>query len=237
MSETPRKPFGKPQAKKSPKAKKQAAAVQKEFGKAVRRSAERAGRKPMIWKQTEHSESREVVINKIGSGAVQRATTRTWEEWLATLDEEGMQGKPHRDVVEHLVRVHSLTPWWSQMVCVGYEQAKGQRVPHQKEKGFEISVSRTVEASASDAFRAFNDPTRRGWCFVRDYVVRTTIAPRSLRIAFADESLVVVAIARKGNARCAVTVQHSKLPDAAAAEKMKEQWREALARLAGMIAD
>lgn len=233
----PRKPFGKPQAKKSPKAKKQAAAVQKEFGAAVRRSAERSGRKPQIWKQTELSESREVVQSKIGSAAVQKATTRTWDEWIETLDAEGMQGKPHRDVVTHLVRVHGLAPWWSQMVCVGYEQAKGQRVPHQKETGFEISVSRTLEASASDVFRAFNDPTRRGWCFVSDYVVRTTIAPRSLRIAFSDDTLVVVAIARKGNTRCAVTVQHNKLPDAATAEKAKDAWRDALARLAGMVAD
>lgn len=191
----------------------------------------------MIWKQTEHSESREVVMSKIGSTAIQKATTRTWDEWTTTLDFEGMQGKPHRDVVEYLIRTHELTPWWAQMVCSGYEQSKVQRVPQEQVTGFEISVSRTLEGSASDVFRAFNDPTRRAWCFTTSYTVRTTVAPRSLRLAMPDESLVTIAIDRKGNARCAVSVHHSKLPDAATAEQAKSAWRDALARLAGMLSD
>ena len=168
---------------------------------------------------------------------MQRATTRTWPEWLTTLDAEGMQGKPHRDVVHHLATTHGLSSWWAQMVCVGYEQAKGQRVPNEKARGFEVSVTRTLEASASEVFRAFNDPTRRGWCHVQDYVVRTTIAPRSLRLGFSDGTLVAVAIERKGNTRCAVSVQHAGLADEAAAERARAEWKESLARLAQALAE
>ena len=222
----------------SPKAKKNAAFVEKEFGKDARRSAERSGLKPRIWKETERRETREVVLNRIGTAAVQRATTRTWEEWLVTLDEDGMKGKAHVDVVKHLVQQHGLTSWWSQMVCVGYEQARGQRVVHEKATGdFEISVSRTLEGTASEVFRSFNDPTRRGWCPVQDYVVRTTIAPRSLRLGMPDGSLVSVSIERKGSVRCAIEVQQSKLADAAAADRAKSMWRDALARMADMLAD
>ena len=223
--------------KQSPKAKAQAKEVEKEFGRGVRRAAERSGRKPTVWQESDRREAREVVLNKIGSAAVQRATTRTWEEWLATLDEEGMRGKAHRDVVQHLIAKHGLNPWWSQMVCVGYEQASGQRVVHQKPTGFEISASRTLDATASEVFRAFNDPTRRGWSAVTDYVVRTTIAPRSLRLGMPDGTLVAVTIARKGNVRCQVTIDHTKLTDAAHAERAKNAWREALARLAEMLAE
>jgi hypothetical protein len=232
------RPAGAPASKKmTPKAKKISAAVEKEFGGAVRRAAERSGRKPGIWRETERRESREVVLNKIGSAAVQRATTRTWEEWLVTLDSEGMRGLPHRDVVQHLVRAHGLTSWWSQMVCVGYEQARGQRQVHEKPTGFEISVSRTIDASASDLFRAFNDPTRRSWSAVQDYVVRTTIAPRSLRLGMPDSTLAAVTITRKGNTRCSIEIQHSNLPDAAAADRAKSMWRDALARLTDLLAD
>lgn len=223
--------------KSSPKDKLRAKAVEKEFGKGIRRSAELSGRKPATWREAERREAREIVLNKIGSGAVQRATTRTWEEWLLTLDEDGMKGKPHRDVVAHLATVHKLPSWWCQMVCVGYEQAHGQRLVHEKPGGFEISVSRSLEASASDVFRAFNDPARRSWSAVRDFVVRTTIAPRSLRLGMPDETLVSVAIERKGNTRCTVSVQHSKLPDAAVAEQAKAMWRDALAQLADMLAE
>lgn len=101
----------------------------------------------------------------------------------------------------------------------------------------DITVGRSLEASASDVFRAFNDPHRRGWCPASDYVVRTTVAPRLLRIGMRDGTLVTVTIARSGNARCAVTVEQSKLPDERSAELAKSMWREALARLAAVMAD
>jgi len=223
--------------KMSPKDKQRAALVEKEFGKGVRRAAERSGRKPAAWQASERPESRESVLSKIGSAAVQRATTRTWDEWMVTLDEDGMRGKTHRDVVHHLATVHRLPAWWSQMVCVGYEQAKSQPVVAPTANGVEISVARTMEASASDVFRAFNDVSRRQWSAGQEYLVRTAIAPRSLRLGLPDGTLVGVAIDRKGNTRCSVTVSHSKLPDAAAADRAKVAWRDALARLAGMLTE
>lgn len=156
---------------------------------------------------------------------------------MVTLDAEGMQGKTHRDVVHHLVMRHELTPWWAQMVCIGYEQARAPRAAHEPASGLEISVQRTLDASASDIFRAFNDPTRRQWSAVTDYLVRTAVAPRSLRIGMPDGSTVRVGIERKGNTRCAVTVQHGQLADTAAAERAKIEWRDSLARLAGLLSE
>ena len=89
----------------------------------------------------------------------------------------------------------------------------------------------------SEVFRAFNDPTRRAWSPIRDYVVRSTIAPRLLRIALRDGTQLTVTIARKGNSRCSVTVEQSKLPDELSAERARAQWRDALARLADLLAD
>ena len=101
----------------------------------------------------------------------------------------------------------------------------------------DVAVSRSLEASASEVFRAFNDPTRRAWSPMPDYVVRSTIAPRLLRIALRDGTQLTVTIARKGNTRCAVTVEQSKLPDELSAEKARALWRDALARLADLSAE
>lgn len=103
--------------------------------------------------------------------------------------------------------------------------------------GYEATATRAVEATASELFRAFNDPTRRLWSHVTDYVVRSTVAPRLLRLGMRDGSLVTVTITRKGNVRSAVDIQHSMIASAEAAELSKRQWREALARLAGMLAE
>ena len=101
----------------------------------------------------------------------------------------------------------------------------------------DVSVSRSLEATASEVFRAFNDPARRAWSPVRDYVVRNTIAPRLLRIALPDGTQLTVTIARKGSARCSVTVEQSKLPDELSAEQARARWRDALARLADLLAE
>ena len=101
--------------------------------------------------------------------------------------------------------------------------------------GFDASVTRTLSGTMSDAFRAFNDPQRRSWCHERGFAVRSAIAPRMLRLAFADGSLVGVAIVRQGNARCTVSVEQTKLTDAVAAERARQQWKSSLDRLSMML--
>lgn len=103
--------------------------------------------------------------------------------------------------------------------------------------GFQATAQRAVEASVSELFRAFNDPTRRMWCHIQNYVVRSTVAPRLLRLALPDGSLVTVTITRKGNVRGTVDILHTMLATAEAADLSKRQWRDALSRLAGMLAE
>ncbi len=100
----------------------------------------------------------------------------------------------------------------------------------------EVHVTRLIEASASEVFRAFNDPMRRGWCHARDYLVRTAIAPRFLRLAMADGTEVVVSILRKGNVRCSVELHHTRLTGTQSGHAHTD-WRDALGRLGEMVAE
>jgi len=104
-------------------------------------------------------------------------------------------------------------------------------------KTFEATTARTIEASASELFRAFNDPTRRAWCHERGYAVRGSVAPRSLTLGIADGSTGVVSIQRKGNTRCQVSVLQKGITTESAAEKARGDWRASLERLAGMMAE
>jgi hypothetical protein len=104
-------------------------------------------------------------------------------------------------------------------------------------KTFEASVARTIEASASDIFRAFNDPNRRGWCHERGYAVRGSVAPRSLTLGIVDGTFANVAITRKGNTRCVISVVQKGFPDADRAERARNDWRGSLDRLAGLMAE
>ena len=159
------------------RSKRAAAAVEKKFGVAARKAAQRGGRKPGVWEQPD------------------RASVRAAESSVL----------------------------------------RAERPEVSDDLG--VSVSRSLEATASEVFRAFNDPTRRAWSPVSNYVVRNTIAPRLLRIALPDGSQLTVTIVRKGNARCTVTVEQSKVPDELSVERSRALWRDALARLADLLAD
>ena len=111
----------------------------------------------------------------ISSAAVKKATGKTWREWLALLDKAQADKLPHKDIARWLQEKHRLADWWGQMVTVGYEQARGLRLKHQKPDGFEISVATgTSTKSGSPRNRARSRNPRR-----RTSVVRWTASTES----------------------------------------------------------
>ena len=167
--------------------------------------------------------------------AVKAKTGRTWREWVRTLDDIGAMEMQHRDIAKW---VHDETglDWWSQSVTVGYERIRGLREIGQRRGGaYEASKSKTVPASAAEAFRAFADERlRRQWLDV-DLVVRKATSPKSVRITWSDGTNVEVWITPKGDARAAVAIQHGKLASQAAAADARKFWAERLGTLAELL--
>lgn len=98
-----------------------------------------------------------------------------------------------------------------------------------------VQVARTIDASPSEVFRAFNDPSRRQWSRGQGYKVMSAVAPRFLRLIMHDGTIVSVSVTRKGNARCAIELEHSRLADVAAGEQAKAEWRDGLAGMAEQL--
>lgn len=175
---------------------------------------------------------------KIGDAAVQAKTGRTWSEWFAVLDLEGARNRDHKTIATLLAKQHGLPGWWAQMVTVGYEQARGLRAQHQKPGGYEISRSLTVPVSVETLFNAWlDDRTRRDWLEHSRFVIRKSSPSKSLRITWVDgETNLDVNFYPKGKDKSQVSVQHSKLPDAKHAARMKAYWAEQLQRLEKILA-
>lgn len=172
----------------------------------------------------------------ISSAAVKKATGKTWREWLAVLDKAGATRLPHRDIVQRLQRAHQLPDWWGQMVTVGYEQARGLRLKHQKPDGFEVSVAKTVAAPVGRTFAAWREATlREQWLPRTPLIIRKATPHKSIRILWADNTLLSVNFWPKGSLKCQVVPQHAKLPTPAAAEKMKNYWVEKLDDLCAFL--
>lgn len=105
--------------------------------------------------------------------AVERATGRTWDEWLAYMAGIGAERLTHHEIAAALVAELDGTVdnlgWWAQATAVAYEQYMGRRVPGQRPDGtFQTSVSRsnriTWRAKARDgaAIVVISEPKKDG---------------------------------------------------------------------------
>jgi hypothetical protein len=160
-------------------------------------------------------------------------TGKGWDEWFELLDKAGAAKMPHKEAAAWLRDNHIDSGWWSQMVTVAYEQSRGLRQKHEKPSGFEIGRSKTVPVPVSVLYKAWSDArARKRWLGETGLRVRTAAANKSMRLTWSDgETIVAVNFYGKGRGKSQVTVQHGKLKDKTAAERMKLFWGEALGRL------
>jgi hypothetical protein len=172
-------------------------------------------------------------INNMSNTAVEKATGKTWPQWIKALDAAGCAKMDHKQIVSVVSKKFDVGPWWQQMVTVGYEQARGLRAVHQKVDGYSSSVSKTIAASAKDVFDAWVDESRRRkWMKPAKFTVTTATPHKSIRIKWdADDTRVNVGIYPKGARKCQVTIEHNKLKDEAWVAWTKKCWAGCLADL------
>jgi uncharacterized protein YndB with AHSA1/START domain len=168
--------------------------------------------------------------------AVQAKTGKTWSEWFAILDAAGAATMGHPAIARYLSEQHQVPAWWTQMVTVNYEQARGLRARHEKPEGYEVSASKNIAVPVGRLFGAWLDEGQRAqWLPDQELVIRKATEPKSIRITWPDGTSVVANFYEKGDARSQVAVQHGKLPGPEEAETMKRYWREAVERLRQLL--
>jgi uncharacterized protein YndB with AHSA1/START domain len=170
--------------------------------------------------------------------SLRQKTGKGWREWFRLLDAWGAKERKHGEIASHLMDVHGVPGWWAQAITVGYERSRGLRAKHQTLGGFfQVSVSRTFPIGVGKLFTAFTEASQRNKWLERGMLkVRKTQKNKTARFEFRDDTSRVVAwFDAKDRNKTTVTVQHEKLPDAAAVEEMRAFWKERLARLADAI--
>ena len=173
----------------------------------------------------------------ISDEAVRAKTGKAWADWFAILDRGGAAQVKHKEIAKLLHEKHCCAPWWSQMITVGYERARGLREKHQTATGYSVSGSKTIGASANRLFRAWRDDVeRRHWLKAAKFEIRKATPPKSLRIVWDHgESRVEVMFYARCKNKVQVSVQHLRLADRNEAAKMKGYWAKALNHLRAHI--
>lgn len=91
----------------------------------------------------------------MSNAAVEKATGRTWAEWVAILDKAGAAKMDHGPITA-IVAKHDAGNWWTQMVTVGYERIRGLRGRGQRRSGaWEAAKNRTFNVPVETLFSAF----------------------------------------------------------------------------------
>ncbi|APV50619.1 hypothetical protein BWI17_13520 [Betaproteobacteria bacterium GR16-43] len=208
--------------------------------KAPVRKAKAPARKPVARKAVSRKTSPGTQVLKlagIGSDAVLKATGKAWSDWLKILDKAGADGMRHKEIAEMVYGKFGVPGWWSQMVTVGYEQARGLRAVHEKVSGFSASVTKTFQANMDRLYNAWHDPRlREVWLPGAPMQVRRSTDGKSMRVTWTlGNSNVDVNFTSKGPEKSTVQVEHSKLSDAEAVAAQKAYWNAGLERLGAWL--
>lgn len=208
--------------------------------KTVRRPVSRG---PATRKAPARTATRKVAAPKalrlagVGTEAVLKATGRAWEEWLLVLDKAGAKKMDHKDIAMMLSRKFLVPSWWSQMVSVGYEQARGLRKLYEKADGFSATATRTVGIPLDKLYAAWSEPRQRSrWLPGAPVEIRRCTDGKSMRMTWTrNNSSVIVAFIAKGADKSAVSIEHGKLANARAVTTQKAYWGSALDRLKALL--
>ena len=169
--------------------------------------------------------------------ALERGSGRRIADWLRVLDDWGATERKHPEIAKWLVAEHGIGGWWAQSVTVGYERARGMRAVHQTTSGFTVGANRTIAAPPEAVIAAFTDPEIRDrWLPDSPMGVRRVTDGRGARFDWPEPpSRVVIGLTVKPNGKTAIGLAHEKLPDADAAARLKQLWRERLVALKELL--
>jgi uncharacterized protein YndB with AHSA1/START domain len=119
---------------------------------------------------------------------------------------------------------------------VGYERIKGLREIGQRRSGeYEAGKTKTMAAPAATVFRAFKDPRTRTRWLPEEVTIRTAKPNKTMRLGWADGTVVAVYFDRKAPGKTMVAIQHLRLPSKARATELKAFWGERLSALNDLV--
>lgn len=176
--------------------------------------------------------------------AIERATGRSWDDWLQFMERAGAAELNHKDIASKVTadlegKIDSAD-WWAQGVTVAYEQHIGRRVPGQRQDGtFEMSVSRSTQLGMQDlmdqwtAFATRDEEMRA--LTAEEPRVSGTDKRINWRAKSKDGSEIRVTSEPKKNGTASIIATHSRLQTRELNAEAREQWAGILERfLAGL---
>ncbi|UOQ61756.1 hypothetical protein MUN76_07320 [Leucobacter rhizosphaerae] len=171
---------------------------------------------------------------------IERATGRSWAEWVEIFESQGARTLPHPKIA---IVARAAVPetlanpdWWAQGIAIAYEQHAGLRVPGQSSTGtFRVSASRTLSADRDaiiDAWAALAETRTEHLGHAPGEPRRSRTDKRTFwRLDLDGAGRVEVAASPKTDDKVIVAVSQDGLPDGNRIEEWRAHWKALLAEL------
>jgi hypothetical protein len=167
-------------------------------------------------------------------------TGKPLEHWYKLLDKKGAKKLPHVAIfklVSEIAELKSLGQWNWNLLSTSYEWSRGLKERGQREKDFEVSISKTIAAPVAELFNAWIDPAARNrWLGREKITIRKSTPSKSARITWSDgETSLSVDFYPKAADKSQVVVQHQKIGGSSEAAELKTYWAEKLEKLKSQL--
>ncbi|MDX2154501.1 MAG: SRPBCC family protein [Bryobacteraceae bacterium] len=184
---------------------------------------------------------------EINSAAAQIATGLPFEAWFSDLDAKGGVALGRKAITDYLLRERQVDGWWATTLAVEYEKARGALEKDSSIRGYNICVTKSVGASPGEIFEALLDiaswmgakarfDLAEGGAFDDGdghHGVFKRLAPaKMMKFTWAGAGHqaveeVEVKLTVSGS-KTSIVLNHTRLPDRAAADGMRRAWAEVL---------
>ena len=179
---------------------------------------------------------RQAYVPSMSGATVKAKTGKDWAGWFRALDKAGAKRLEHKAIAAILSERHRVPGWWSQMVTVEYERARGLRAPHETASGFSVSISKTVATSLAELYEVTASPAKRRKWFPRGaFEPSSQTRNKYLRGSWNRTARLEVGFYAKGPGKAQIAVGVNKLAKPGDVEVQRSAWRKALDRLATMV--
>ena len=175
-------------------------------------------------------------VPTMADSAVEAKTGKDWAGWFGVLDAAGAMDLEHKAIAAFLAKSHGVPGWWSQMIAVEYERARGLRERHEGSSGYKVAVTKTMATSLSGLYAATaNASQRRSWFPKGAFEPSSQTKDKYFRGAWKKGARLEVGFYAKGKGKAQIALQVSKLTSKADVEKERAVWKAALTKLQRML--
>lgn len=162
-------------------------------------------------------------------------TGRSRHEWHELLDAQNASAWTHTQIASWLRDNHAVDGWWAQGIAVGFEQAKGMRVPGQQPDGtFSASSSKSLPGTQLELLDLVIDAYTAA-CGNEPASVSREAKHPTARWALSDGTSILATISPGGLGKARVVLTHSKLDAEARLGPAKAELAVVLGELASRV--